>query len=94
MNHELECRCVPPRRKPKVGPIANIVRDAWVGVGAGREPALEAVVATDRAAAELRAALLADTAAWKIPKKLKSVAALPLTTRGKTDLRALRAMMA
>jgi long-chain acyl-CoA synthetase len=70
------------------------VRDAWVGVGTGREPALEAVVATDRAAPELRAALLADTARWKIPKKLKLVAALPLTARGKTDVRALRAMMA
>ena len=46
------------------------VRDAWVGVSAGTDPVLGAVVATERTAAELRAALLADTAAWKIPKKL------------------------
>jgi non-ribosomal peptide synthetase component E (peptide arylation enzyme) len=53
---------------------------------------LGAVVATERSAAELRAALLADTAAWKIPKKLMVVAAFPLTARGKTDTRALQAL--
>jgi len=37
--------------------------------------------------------LLADTAAWKIPKKLLVIAALPLTARGKPDTRALQAMM-
>ncbi len=68
------------------------VRDAWVGVGAGAEPVLGAVVATDRTAAGVRAALLADTAAWKVPKKLVVLAALPLTARGKPDGRALRAM--
>jgi acyl-coenzyme A synthetase/AMP-(fatty) acid ligase len=68
------------------------VRDAWTGVSAGTEPVLGAVVATERTAAELRAALLADTAAWKIPKKLIVVATLPVTARGKTDTRALQAM--
>jgi long-chain acyl-CoA synthetase len=68
------------------------VRDAWAGVSGGADPALGAVVATDRSAGELRAALLTDTAAWKIPKKLMAVAALPLTGRGKTDGRALHAM--
>ena len=67
------------------------VRDAWVGVSAGVEPVLGAVVATSRTAAELRATLLADTAAWKIPKKLIVVAALPVTARGKSDTRALQA---
>jgi len=68
------------------------VREAWVGVSGGIEPVLGAVVATESTAAELRAALLADTAAWKIPKKLIVVAALPVTARGKTDSRALQAM--
>ncbi len=69
------------------------VRDAWVGLSAGPEPVLGAVVASDRTAVELRTALLADTAAWKIPKKLQVIAALPMTARGKTDTRALRAMV-
>jgi acyl-CoA synthetase (AMP-forming)/AMP-acid ligase II len=70
------------------------VKDAWVGVSAGVEPVLGAVVATARHAAELRAALLADTAAWKIPKRLVVVAELPLTTRGKLDRPALQALTA
>jgi long-chain acyl-CoA synthetase len=69
------------------------VRDAWVGVSAGPDPVLGAVVATTRSAPDLRAALFADTAAWKIPKKLLVLATLPSTGRGKTDTRALQAMM-
>jgi acyl-coenzyme A synthetase/AMP-(fatty) acid ligase len=68
------------------------VREVWTGVSAGIDPVLGAVVATERSVAELRAALLADTAAWKIPKKLLVVAALPVTARGKIDTRALQAM--
>lgn len=68
------------------------VRDAWVGISAGADPVLGAVVVSGRTAAELRSELLADTAAWKIPKKVLVVAALPLTARGKPDLRALQAM--
>jgi acyl-CoA synthetase (AMP-forming)/AMP-acid ligase II len=51
-----------------------------------------AIVATGLSVAELGAALLANTAAWKIPKKLMVVAAFPVTARGKTDTRALQAM--
>ncbi len=69
------------------------VREVWVGVSAGHDPVLGAVVATGRTAVELRADLLADTAAWKIPKKLVVLAALPLTARGKTDTRALQALV-
>jgi acyl-coenzyme A synthetase/AMP-(fatty) acid ligase len=69
------------------------VREAWAGVGAGADPVLGAVVASDRTVAELRAALLADTAAWKIPRKLIAVARLPITARGKNDTRALQAMI-
>jgi len=69
------------------------VRDVWVGVSAGSEPVLAAVVATERTPLELRAALAPSTAAWLIPKKLLVVAALPVTARGKTDGRALRGMV-
>lgn len=68
------------------------VREAWVGVSTGNDPVLGAVVATERTATELRTELLADTAAWKIPKKLVVVSALPITARGKIDTRALHAM--
>ena len=69
------------------------VREVWVGLSPGPDPVLAAVVATAQTAAGLRAGLLADTAAWKIPKKLIVVAALPLTARGKTDTRALQALV-
>ena len=69
------------------------VRDLWVGVSAGAEPVLGAAVAADHTAAELRALLLADTAPWKIPRRLLVVAALPVTARGKTDARALRTLV-
>lgn len=68
------------------------VRQAWVGLRAGDEPALLAVVATERRGDELRAELLGDTAAWKVPKKMCVLPALPLTARGKLDTRALLAM--
>ncbi|HUG13292.1 MAG TPA: hypothetical protein VMM36_19915, partial [Opitutaceae bacterium] len=70
------------------------VRDAWAGIAPGREPVLAAVVATDRPPAVLRGELLADTAAWKIPRRLIVVAALPVNARGKTDARALQALIA
>ena len=69
------------------------VRDVWVGISAGADPVLGAVAATGRTVAELRADLQANTAAWKIPKKLIVVAVLPVTDRGKTDTRALQAMV-
>jgi acyl-CoA synthetase (AMP-forming)/AMP-acid ligase II len=69
------------------------VNDVWVGIGAGIEPVLGAVVATRLTVVELRTALLADTAGWKIPKKLVVVAALPLTTRGKPDTQALSGLV-
>ncbi len=70
------------------------VRDAWVGVGAGRDSVLGAVVASERSCSELRAALGINTAAWKSPKRLIVVAALPVNARGKTDTRALKSMIA
>lgn len=69
------------------------VREAWVGLGGGAEPVLAAVVATERTPAELRAALLPLAGAWTIPKKLLTVAALPVTARGKVDARAVQGMV-
>jgi acyl-coenzyme A synthetase/AMP-(fatty) acid ligase len=69
------------------------VREAWVGVRAGADPVLGAVIATERTAADVRTTLLADTASWKIPKKIIVVPALPLTARGKPDPRALQALV-
>ncbi len=69
------------------------VRDAWVAVGGESEPVLGAVVASARTPADLRAALQTDTAAWKIPKRWRIVAELPLTARGKVDTHALRAAL-
>lgn len=65
------------------------VRDVWVGVRPGAEPVLGAALVCERSAVELRTELLADTAAWKVPKKLATLAEFPLTERGKTDTRAL-----
>ena len=70
------------------------VRDAWVGVSGGAAPVLGAVVATARTPAQLREALLAGTATWKIPKKIRVVPSLPLTARGKLDVPAMRGMVA
>ncbi|MBI4624680.1 MAG: hypothetical protein HY736_15855 [Verrucomicrobia bacterium] len=69
------------------------VRDVWVGLAGGAEPVLGAVLATERRAADLRAELHAPTAGWKIPRKWIVLAALPLTARGKSDTRALQAML-
>lgn len=69
------------------------VRDAWVSVKPATEPVLGAVLATERTVADLRASIFADTAAWKIPKKLAVVSSMPLTARGKLDTRALEALV-
>jgi acyl-coenzyme A synthetase/AMP-(fatty) acid ligase len=69
------------------------VREVWTGTTSSADPALAAVVATERTAADLRATLAPTVASWMIPKKLQIVAALPVTARGKVDTRALRAMV-
>jgi acyl-coenzyme A synthetase/AMP-(fatty) acid ligase len=65
------------------------VSDAWVGVSKGAEPVMGAAVASGRTVMELRAELVADTATWKVPKKILVLPALPLTARGKIDGRAV-----
>ncbi len=66
------------------------VRDVWVGIDDAAEPVLGAAVVADAPASELRERLRADTAPWKIPKRLVVVASFPLTARGKVDTAALR----
>ena len=69
------------------------VRDAWVGVSCGADPVLGAVIATERPVGELRSALHQAVAPWKVPRKWLTVAALPITVRGKTDGRATQALL-
>ncbi len=69
------------------------VRDAFVALHADRAEALAAVVAADEPGESLRVALRERLAAWKIPKKIVTVAALPITARGKTDVALVRAML-
>lgn len=69
------------------------VDEVWLAVSDETDPILGAAVVTRRTAAELRATLLADTPAWKIPKQWIMLTALPLTARGKADSPALRAMI-
>lgn len=66
------------------------VRDALVELHAERADAVAAIVATDQPAEVLRAQLRERLAGWKVPKRLVTIAAFPLTARGKTDSRALR----
>jgi acyl-CoA synthetase (AMP-forming)/AMP-acid ligase II len=67
------------------------VRDAWVAVSRATEPLLGAAIVSERSAEQVRAELLADTAAWKIPKRWAVLREFPLTARGKPDTRALEA---
>ncbi len=69
------------------------VRDAFVMPHTSRAEALAAVVATDEPGESLRLALRELLAAWKIPKKIVTVAAFPITARGKMDAARVRAML-
>jgi acyl-CoA synthetase (AMP-forming)/AMP-acid ligase II len=69
------------------------VRDAWVSPHPARPDMLAAVVASTRPAAELLAALRGQLASWKLPRKWILLPEFPLTARGKTDVRQLRASL-
>ena len=69
------------------------VRDAFVMPHTGRAEALAAVVATDESGDALRAALRERLAVWKIPKKIVTVAAFPISARGKIDSARLRTLL-
>jgi acyl-CoA synthetase (AMP-forming)/AMP-acid ligase II len=81
-----------PEVAARVRRVAGVF-DAWAGVSEGAAPVLGAVVATEQTQSQLRETLLADAAPWKVPKRIRVVASLPLTGRGKLDVRALRAMI-
>ena len=66
------------------------VHDVWVGVGPGAEPVLGAALATRLNREDIRTALRADTAPWKMPRHWLLLSEFPLTARGKTDIAALR----
>ncbi len=69
------------------------VRDALVVPHPGRAEALAAAVATDESGEALRAALRERLAAWKIPKKILTLATFPINARGKMDSARLRALL-
>lgn len=65
------------------------VRGACVLVHPKRPDALAAVVAGTASEGEIRAALVGRLAPWKIPSRVRVVAELPVTERGKTDRQAI-----
>jgi long-chain acyl-CoA synthetase len=70
------------------------VRDACAMAHPQRADALAAALATDFTPAALRQALRAILAPWKIPERLLVMPEFPNTSRGKTDRRAVEAMLA
>jgi acyl-coenzyme A synthetase/AMP-(fatty) acid ligase len=69
------------------------VRDALVMAHPDRADALAAAVATEQRADTIRVALREKLATWKIPKKIVTLPAFPLTARGKTDTGQVRELI-
>jgi acyl-coenzyme A synthetase/AMP-(fatty) acid ligase len=70
------------------------VKDAFVAPHPSRADALAAaVVATGVSATTLQTRLRERMASWKVPKKIAVLPAFPLNARGKTDTRALQALL-
>ncbi len=69
------------------------VREAWACVHPRKPDAVAAAVVSDQAAGEIRAALGARVASWKIPDRLLALPDFPMTARGKLDTRALRSLL-
>jgi acyl-CoA synthetase (AMP-forming)/AMP-acid ligase II len=69
------------------------VRDAFVTADPRRADALAAAVAGEITAAPVLAALRAQLAPWKIPRRLIVLPEFPLTPRGKVDARRLRTLL-
>jgi acyl-CoA synthetase (AMP-forming)/AMP-acid ligase II len=61
------------------------VSDAWVTLHPVRADALAAALVTKLSAEDVRSAVRDRLAGWKIPKKIVTLEAFPLTRRGKTD---------
>ncbi len=85
---------ISPRSKRALRGRLPGVRDAFAAQHAERADALAAVIAGDVAADSVRSALRERLAPWKIPRKVVVLREFPLTTRGKTDTRRLREMLA
>ena len=69
------------------------VRDAFVVPHPQTPDELAAVIATPLRADELKTLLRSRLASWKMPRRLVVVPEFPLTTRGKTDTKALQALL-
>lgn len=69
------------------------VRQAFAMVDPSRPDDLAVAVAGSIVEAELRRRLAADWPAWKVPRRLVVMDALPLTARGKVDAAALHARL-
>jgi long-chain acyl-CoA synthetase len=69
------------------------VRDALAAPHPARPDELAAALATDLPANVVRSALRERLAAWKIPRLIIVLPSFPLTARGKTDTRALQALL-
>jgi len=66
------------------------IRDALIMPHPERPEELAAALATSLSLDEARALLRTELAAWKLPRRLLVFAEFPLTSRGKTDTKALR----
>jgi acyl-coenzyme A synthetase/AMP-(fatty) acid ligase len=69
------------------------VRAACVLAHPQRPDALVAAIASDRSGGELRTQLAARLAPWKIPAHILALPELPVTERGKTDHKAVAALL-
>lgn len=70
------------------------IRDAFVSLHPEDPEQLAAVLATSLSTLELRSLLRSRLATWKVPRRVVPVETFPLTSRGKTDAAALRALLA
>lgn len=70
------------------------VRDAFADRHPHHPDELAVALASARPAAEVRAALRQRLAAWKVPRRLIVLGEFPVNARGKTDRRALQALLA
>ena len=86
-------------RRIDIGDLAARLRgvpgvdDAWAAASNEEEPIIGAVLITKRALTEIKADVRNMLPAWKLPKKWATIVAWPMTARGKTDQRALRALL-
>jgi acyl-coenzyme A synthetase/AMP-(fatty) acid ligase len=69
------------------------VRDAFVILHPENPDQLATVLATDLDSAAVRTLLRSELASWKVPRRVATLSAFPLTARGKPDTRALQAVL-